>query len=136
MIRRPPRSTRTDTLCPYTTRFRSDFTKSFQPGIVLAGPCTHPCEPRRPPMKPDTSRWRSSSTYDYLDDLIPSDLAWEWLRRNTGYQRDYSEIERRPRDARHLTNLARLRWGVRFACSPRFRSRSEEPRVGKEWVCT
>src|SRR3546814_14128414 len=101
MIRRPPRSTRTDTLCPYTTRFRSDFTKSFQPGIVLAGPCTHPCEPRRPPMKPDTSRWRSSSTYDYLDDLIPSDLAWEWLRRNTGYQRDYSEIEPRPSAARH-----------------------------------
>src|SRR3546814_4155991 len=24
MIRRPPRSTRTDTLCPYTTRFRSE----------------------------------------------------------------------------------------------------------------
>src|SRR3546814_6368436 len=69
-----------------------------------------------------TSRWRSSSTYDYLDDLIPSDLAWGWLRRNTGYQRDYSEIERRPRDARHLTNLARLRWGVRFPCAPRFRS--------------
>src|SRR3546814_1241156 len=81
-----------------------------------------PCEPRRPPMKPVTSRWRSSSTDDYLDDRIPSDLAWEWLRRNTGYQRDYSEIERRPRDARHLTNLARLRWGVRFPCAPRFRS--------------
>src|SRR3546814_2524118 len=28
MIRRPPRSTRTDTLCPYTTLFRS------KPGIV------------------------------------------------------------------------------------------------------
>src|SRR3546814_19155498 len=26
MIRRPPRSTRTDTLCPYTTLFRSRFT--------------------------------------------------------------------------------------------------------------
>src|SRR3546814_14472998 len=25
MIRRPPRSTRTDTLCPYTTLFRSTF---------------------------------------------------------------------------------------------------------------
>src|SRR3546814_5080255 len=25
MIRRPPRSTRTDTLCPYTTLFRSPF---------------------------------------------------------------------------------------------------------------
>src|SRR3546814_15407218 len=27
MIRRPPRSTRTDTLFPYTTRFRSDFAR-------------------------------------------------------------------------------------------------------------
>src|SRR3546814_13382394 len=25
MLRRPPRSTRTDTLCPYTTLFRSDW---------------------------------------------------------------------------------------------------------------
>src|SRR3546814_11539761 len=25
MLRRPPRSTRTDTLCPYTTLFRSDI---------------------------------------------------------------------------------------------------------------
>src|SRR3546814_4145287 len=33
MIRRPPRSTRTDTLCPYTTLFRSDALRSaeFQP---------------------------------------------------------------------------------------------------------
>src|SRR3546814_1497687 len=31
MIRRPPRSTRTDTLFPYTTLFRSD------PGLPLAG---------------------------------------------------------------------------------------------------
>src|SRR3546814_14142117 len=29
MIRRPPRSTRTDTLFPYTTLFRSDFTHRF-----------------------------------------------------------------------------------------------------------
>src|SRR3546814_14552268 len=31
MIRRPPRSTRTDTLCPYTTLFRSD-------GVVMSPP--------------------------------------------------------------------------------------------------
>src|SRR3546814_11969491 len=30
MIRRPPRSTRTDTLFPYTTLFRSLFTIEFQ----------------------------------------------------------------------------------------------------------
>src|SRR3546814_5402884 len=29
MIRRPPRSTRTDTLCPYTTLFRSDIVADF-----------------------------------------------------------------------------------------------------------
>src|SRR3546814_2495492 len=28
MIRRPPRATRTDTLFPYTTRFRSDLTRA------------------------------------------------------------------------------------------------------------
>src|SRR3546814_20899218 len=34
MIRRPPRSTRTDTLCPYTTLFRSFFRDS---GNILTG---------------------------------------------------------------------------------------------------
>src|SRR3546814_5732577 len=39
MIRRPPRSTRTDTLFPYTTLFRSDgdngfHTSEFGPGLV------------------------------------------------------------------------------------------------------
>src|SRR3546814_8567140 len=32
MIRRPPRSTRTDTLFPYTTRFRSAFGQQRLPG--------------------------------------------------------------------------------------------------------
>src|SRR3546814_17444442 len=35
MIRRPPRSTRTDTLFPYTTLFRS--IEVGQPGLLLAG---------------------------------------------------------------------------------------------------
>src|SRR3546814_2167915 len=35
MIRRPPRSTRTDTLFPYTTLFRSDVTcVELQPGFA------------------------------------------------------------------------------------------------------
>src|SRR3546814_11748686 len=32
MIRRPPRSTRTDTLVPYTTLFRSAITSDFRQG--------------------------------------------------------------------------------------------------------
>src|SRR3546814_12121888 len=34
MIRRPPRSTRTDTLFPYTTLFRSDLAQHFVAGDV------------------------------------------------------------------------------------------------------
>src|SRR3546814_17381274 len=41
MIRRPPRSTRTDTLCPYTTLFRSrgiHAQKAVAVGVVVAVP--------------------------------------------------------------------------------------------------
>src|SRR3546814_11501236 len=38
MIRRPPRSTRTDTLLPYTTLFRSDGAKSIAKGAAGATP--------------------------------------------------------------------------------------------------
>src|SRR3546814_14571726 len=40
MIRRPPRSTRTDTLFPYTTLFRSQLNRPFNfrdPTVVLGG---------------------------------------------------------------------------------------------------
>src|SRR3546814_9002239 len=37
MIRRPPRSTRTDTLFPYTTLFRSAGAALFAPTILLIG---------------------------------------------------------------------------------------------------
>src|SRR3546814_5968116 len=37
MIRRPPRSTRTDTLFPYTTLFRSNVADVTQTGAVLHG---------------------------------------------------------------------------------------------------
>src|SRR3546814_15757068 len=38
MIRRPPRSTRTDTLFPYTTLFRSILAALRRPGILLLLP--------------------------------------------------------------------------------------------------
>ncbi|MER9955215.1 DUF6499 domain-containing protein [Mesorhizobium australicum] len=71
-------------------------------------------------MRPDTSQWRSSSTYDYLDDLVAADIAWEWLRRNADYQRDYAEAERPDADPERLTNIVRMRWGLRFPCPPNF----------------
>src|SRR3546814_5003234 len=44
MIRRPPRSTRTDTLFPYTTLFRSDVSSprnALHLGQTLGGPIRH-----------------------------------------------------------------------------------------------
>src|SRR3546814_9995794 len=35
MIRRPPRSTRTDTLFPYTTPFRSTVSESLEPRAII-----------------------------------------------------------------------------------------------------
>src|SRR3546814_422863 len=46
MIRRPPRSTRTYTLFPYTTLFRSDYAKEFKGATFHAGerPWAVPCQ--------------------------------------------------------------------------------------------
>src|SRR3546814_13821446 len=38
MIRLPPRSTRTDTLFPYTTLFRSRILNQYMPGLIIRGP--------------------------------------------------------------------------------------------------
>src|SRR3546814_10294198 len=54
MIRRPPRSTRTDTLFPYTTLFRSRRPRSSPPAMPLglrACPLSPP-PPRQPPLRP------------------------------------------------------------------------------------
>lgn len=71
-------------------------------------------------MHPDTANWRSSSTYDYVDRLRAPDLAWEWLRRNADYQRDYDQIDRRIEDHDRMMMLVRQRWGLLFPSSPNF----------------
>src|SRR3546814_10443633 len=48
MIRRPPRSTRTDTLFPYTTLFRSK-----DPDEQIAGACFHPTSLSRSLLRSD-----------------------------------------------------------------------------------
>src|SRR3546814_20657481 len=57
MIRRPPRSTRTDTLFPYTTLFRSADLASFRPA---AGATTEvPCGAEISDMPTYTITWTS-----------------------------------------------------------------------------
>src|SRR3546814_11648920 len=63
MIRRPPRSTRTDTLFPYTTLFRSPVSMAAQ---RLAQSLARSFEERKPTLAlfdpPDTLDWASLGT--------------------------------------------------------------------------
>src|SRR3546814_11038554 len=63
MIRRPPRSTRTDTLCPYTTRFRSTSVKVTRVALLA-------------PMRRLVARWLGRSGGTDATARIPLRLPW------------------------------------------------------------
>lgn len=65
-------------------------------------------------MAKDAAAWEAASEYDYLDTLGASDLAWEWLRRNERYERDFAAFDRAPPDFGDARDLIRERWGLRF----------------------
>ena len=70
-----------------------------------------------------------AAAYEYALHLCPSDLAWEFLRRNPDYQRDYRIARRgqqRPRRLKCGSLLSRLhrgpkhsgKWGIYPFCRP------------------
>ncbi|WP_244495059.1 transcriptional regulator domain-containing protein [Bosea sp. Root483D1] len=65
-------------------------------------------------MTPDASNWRSAAAYCYVETLSASDLAWEWLRRNDGYDQDFEALTRTTSDPQPLLARIRERWGLRF----------------------
>ncbi|GGA48820.1 transcriptional regulator domain-containing protein [Pelagibacterium lentulum] len=65
-------------------------------------------------MSVEQSQWRSSENYDYVDRLSASDIAWEWLRRNPEYQRDYRKLSGAREPTFNLLERASTRWGLRF----------------------
>ncbi|MFN4355777.1 transcriptional regulator domain-containing protein [Parvibaculum sp.] len=65
-------------------------------------------------MTPDISHWRSSERYEYVEGLVSPELAWEWLRRNEDYQRDFEAAQLEPNADTAATEATRSRWGLRF----------------------
>src|SRR3546814_1094508 len=63
MIRRPPRSTRTDTLFPYTTLFRSIVRRA---GTAVSGSCFRP----ETTMTPVQNRMQFDRVWSLFDDAI------------------------------------------------------------------
>lgn len=66
--------------------------------------------------------WRSAAAYEYVRNLDPADIAWEFLRRNPEYQQDYGRIVRENLDDEREAQLLQ-RWGLRF----RERSEADSP---------
>ena len=59
--------------------------------------------------------WRDAETYRYLKDLNSAELAWEFLRRNSDYQREVAASD--PSDDRAVAAL-NAHWGLRFPDTP------------------
>lgn len=70
-------------------------------------------------MPSDQSGWRSTAEYDYVEDLSASDLAWEWLRRNKRYSKDYATLSKAATDNASTETAFLKKWRLRF------RSRSD-----------
>lgn len=65
-------------------------------------------------MVPDTKEWRTSSAYDFMDEVDTDNLAWECLRRNEQYQKDFSvSLAPALRDDIQV-EFIQTRWGLRF----------------------
>lgn len=64
------------------------------------------------PRRPD---WRTPKDYEYLKQLDRAELAWEFLRRNQEYRKDFVRIL--DSTAREATAIAE-RWGLSFRLRP------------------
>src|SRR3546814_18008544 len=121
MIRRPPRSTRTDTLFPYTTLFRS--------GRTAAALGQHDCQ------RPADSDRETVGCDTYAVHLLQLPAGAQDDRQ--ARRRDSRFPKRTDATARRV-RIAFRGLRARIHLSRRFPdvARSEERRVGNEWVST
>lgn len=58
--------------------------------------------------------WRSPAAYQHAERIPAAGFAWEYLRRDDDYHRDFQKIVRlRKPTTRSLTAFSK-RWGLRF----------------------
>ena len=63
------------------------------------------------PRRPD---WRSASTVETLNRLDRGGFAWEFLRRNPRYRREYNQISKAPVSAASAKEAVGKQWGLCF----------------------
>jgi Family of unknown function (DUF6499) len=57
--------------------------------------------------------WRSQKAYANMEKAEAVDIAWEWLRRNSDYERDYRALQRTELSSA-MTGDFRQLWGLSF----------------------
>jgi len=64
--------------------------------------------------------WRVEAAYDYVDDLTHEQHAFEYLRRNAGYAKDYRRMVNEAQAGRPDTaEQIAASWGLRFRSRPK-----------------
>ena len=63
------------------------------------------------PTRPD---WRSASAVEALDRIDRAGFAWEFLRRNPRYRREYNQVAREVASAASVAEAISQRWGLSF----------------------
>src|SRR3546814_8018282 len=98
MIRRPPRSTRTDTLFPYTTLFRSKYERFYAAASVEIEECKK-------------NRWKHSAANAFDTDGRVLNIA-EYLASSLGRKLSDHEIWRSEEHTSELQSLMRISYAV------------------------
>src|SRR3546814_1188865 len=106
MIRRPPRSTRTDTLFPYTTLFRSTFDDSAANKVIAHRSCNREKGNQTPWEKwGGTPRWDAiAEQVAHLDKRKQWRFAPDAMER---FEKDGGFIARQLTDTQYLARMAR-----------------------------
>ena len=58
--------------------------------------------------------WRSEQAYANFEKAETADIAWEWLRRDSEYQKEYGALLQSSRNRMRATHDFRQKWGLSF----------------------
>ena len=65
-----------------------------------------------------SSDWRSPAAYGHAQSIPAAGLAWEYLRRDDDYRRDFQRLKRIPHHDTEARTAFSNRWGLRFRGGP------------------
>src|SRR3546814_2653660 len=107
MIRRPPRSTRTDTLFPYTTLFRSNFRSKLAPGAITADG-----KPMADILDPMRRRALRHASPEGFETAIPRLMLAARSLPESGMASVYEPVARSEEHTSELQSLMRISYAV------------------------